>query len=105
MNTPETCPRFTACGANVCPLDPQWNARRHLKDEPVCSMLMEAVKVGGAERLRDKLPPAAAEAVLSAASLIAAKWPDISKRLERAAKSSTRRAPAEVTQGCTLRIA
>lgn len=97
MNTPETCPRFDACGANLCPLDSQWRKRSHLKSEPVCSLMMDAAKAGGPERLHEK-SSAIAEAVLTASPLIALEHPDIARRLTRAAKSGSRSAQAHVAR-------
>lgn len=44
MNCPTDCPKFIQCAANVCPLDPEWRKRSHLKGERVCFYLAEAVK-------------------------------------------------------------
>lgn len=45
--TPEDCPKFERCGANICPLDDDWRKRTHLEGEPVCLYLREAAKNGG----------------------------------------------------------
>lgn len=44
------CPRFAKCGANICPLDPDWRLRSQGEGEPVCFYLLEAVKDGAQGR-------------------------------------------------------
>ena len=41
---PADCPKFIQCAAPICPLDPDWRLRSHLKGERVCFYLTEAVK-------------------------------------------------------------
>lgn len=43
---PESCDRFNICSAMICPLDPEWRKRKHLKGERVCLYLTDAVKCG-----------------------------------------------------------
>lgn len=38
------CPRFNNCNANLCPLDPDWKARSHLKNEAVCPCVRQRAK-------------------------------------------------------------
>ena len=38
------CPKYSACSANVCPLDDDRHLRSHLNGERVCYYLTEAVK-------------------------------------------------------------
>lgn len=104
MNTHDTCPRFEACGANVCPLDSDWSKRVHLRREAVCALMLEGAKAGGPELLRSKVP-AIAESVLTASPLIAAKHPDIAARLTRAAGSRSRIAAAEVARAGVAKAA
>jgi len=46
----EACPKYQACSAPICPLDPNWRKVRHLKGERICFYLCEAQK-GGAEAI------------------------------------------------------
>jgi hypothetical protein len=46
------CQRFERCSANICPVDPDWRARRHLDGEPACYFLLEAVKDGAEARFQ-----------------------------------------------------
>jgi hypothetical protein len=40
------CPKFLHCKAPICPLEADYQKRTHLKGEPVCFYLAEAVKDG-----------------------------------------------------------
>lgn len=40
-----SCDRFDKCSANICPLDPDWQQRKHLKGERVCFYLIETQKI------------------------------------------------------------
>jgi hypothetical protein len=82
----EACPKFNRCNVNVCPLDSGWRTRRHFEREPVCSYLLESVKVTG---------PQVFEAgtlafLLARASEIGAAFPAIGRRLVRAESGGSR---------------
>ena len=57
------CPKFKKCSAPICPVDPDWHTRVHLKSERVCFYLREAVKAGVAQNLRGALPDKLVEAI------------------------------------------
>lgn len=40
-----SCDRYNTCSANICPLDPDWQQRKHLNSERVCLYLLEAQKI------------------------------------------------------------
>jgi hypothetical protein len=42
--TPQGCPRYSRCNANVCPLDANWRKRTHVRGDEVCFFLTESVK-------------------------------------------------------------
>ena len=42
--TPQDCPRYNRCSANVCPLDADWRKRTHVRGDEVCLFLTESVK-------------------------------------------------------------
>lgn len=44
LSTIINCDRFNTCSANICPLDSDWQKRKHLKGERVCFYLIEAQK-------------------------------------------------------------
>ena len=91
---PGQCPRFDACKAPICPLDPRWPSAEHLDGERICTYLTEAVKEGGPELIREALPGDLAELVLTEGPKITAAWPDIGRRVKRAAGSCSRIAAA-----------
>ena len=40
-----SCDRFNSCSANICPLDSEWQKRKHLNGERICFYLLEAQKI------------------------------------------------------------
>jgi hypothetical protein len=44
LSTAINCDRYNSCSANVCPLDSNWQKRKHLNGERVCFYLIEAQK-------------------------------------------------------------
>jgi hypothetical protein len=44
LSTPIHCNRYCNCSANICPLDSDWQKRKHLNGERVCFYLIEAQK-------------------------------------------------------------
>ena len=100
--SPAQCPRYESCAANVCPLDPEWQSRSHRYREAVCAYLTEAAKTGGEAVVRRELPKDAAEAVLIASPLIAAKHPDIAARLKRASGFGSRAARGHSLTACRI---
>ena len=93
--TPERCPRFQGCSANICPLDPKWRKRNHLKGEPVCGLLVESVKPGGEARLRGYIQGELVDTVLGRRDAISACWGDVKRRLDRAALTGSKLESAE----------
>ena len=43
----EQCPKYIKCSANVCPIDPEWKKRTHMRGERVCIYLIEYFKEQG----------------------------------------------------------
>lgn len=99
--TPETCLKFSKCNANVCPLDPDWRLRTHIRDERVCFYAREAGKEGGENRLKSVLGRELASAIVSWASgARKSRWHplqfgrgDIARQLDNSARSGSRLAP------------
>ncbi len=87
---PRDCPRFDRCSANICPLDADWRLRNHLKGERICFWLTEAVKPGGAARLRGVTARELAEKVLEVLPRIIARYGPIRRALSRSAKTGPR---------------
>jgi hypothetical protein len=86
MNEPvnhdaERCPRFHACNASHCPLSGEG---LHLQGEKICYYLLNSGKAGADERFRDD--PIFTECVSKRPQTVA-KYPDIGRRVETAAKT------------------
>jgi hypothetical protein len=79
----QDCPKFAACNAGICPLDVHRTGAIHLPGEPVCTYLLASGKVGAAERYAED--PVFAVALESLPS-ITARWSNIARAVERAAK-------------------
>ena len=90
IQNPNECPRFEHCAAPICPLDPDWRARRHLVGDPLCLYLREAVKPEAEANLAPHLPRATIESLLTLAPTIAARHGDIRRRLAKAARASSK---------------
>lgn len=43
--TSTNCDRYKTCSANICPLDQDWQKRKHLCNDRVCFYLIEAQKI------------------------------------------------------------
>lgn len=84
------CPKFKKCSAPICPVDPDWHTRVHLKSERVCFYLREAVKAGVAQNLRGALPDKLVEAIAEALPRIIDRYGPIRKQLLKSAKTSSK---------------
>ncbi len=90
MTTPESCPKFSKCSANICPLDQDWKQRTHLQGERVCFYLIELVKPGGRAVLRGVLPRKLYETIAEAHPKIIDRYAPIKRQLKRSAKTGSR---------------
>ena len=84
------CPRWQKCGANVCPLDPDWHLRSHQKGEPVCFYLLEAVKAGSETRFKGCATEELRLSVLAPLPEMVSRWGAIKRATERAKSSGSR---------------
>lgn len=84
------CPRYQSCGANICPLDPDWRKRSHLEHEPVCGLLRELVKPDGRATLASTLPADLVTVIADALPEVTASNFDIRAQLARSAKTGSR---------------
>ena len=89
-DTPEVrlslCPRYERCSAPICPLDPEWEQRTHIKGEPVCGLLLELAKDGGEANLRGCLPGGLVDRMVGSAPSLLARWAPLRRAFERASK-------------------
>lgn len=87
---PNNCPKFSYCNAPICPLDPDWRLRTHLKGERACAFLREAMKPGGRARLRGIVPREIAEKVSEVLPGVLSQYGHLRRALRRAAKMPSR---------------
>lgn len=90
MISPDVCPKFHKCSANICPLDPDMLKRTHRPGERVCFYLTEYVKPHAKEILRGVLPAKQFEAIAQAYPKIILRYSPIKRRLMQAAKRGSR---------------
>jgi len=88
--TPDSCPKYEKCSANICPLDRDWKLRNHLNGEPTCFYLREYVKRGGIARLRGCIPKEMLEQIAEVLPEIKSRYGNIKRRLESAAKTGSK---------------
>lgn len=84
------CPKFNACSAPVCPLNPEWFRARHLPGERVCLWLRELVKEGGEARVTHAATEELAARVAEVLPAIVASNSDIRSKLRDAAQTGTK---------------
>mgnify|MGYP001826245683 CR=1 FL=1 len=84
------CLKFNRCGAPICPLDPDWRLRAHLKGEPVCLYLREYVKSDARARFRGTTKAELFVAIGNAINEIRERYAPIKRALERAKKYGTK---------------
>lgn len=88
------CPKYNACSATICPLDPNWRLRDTTRSDAVCIWLREAVKtptgVGVPEQIRLQVVTAL-PLILSAEGVA-----PLRSALNRAAKSGSKRNAANL---------
>ena len=90
MITPDSCPKYEKCSANICPLDPNWKLRAHMNSEPVCFYLREYVKQSGIARLRGCIPKEMFKQIAEVLPEIKSRYGTIKRRLESAAKTGSK---------------
>ena len=45
LDCPKKCPKFNKCNAPVCPLDAEWQKRKHISGDKCCVYLLETAKI------------------------------------------------------------
>lgn len=84
------CPKWDSCNAPVCPLDPNWQAHKHLPGEPICLWLRESVKNDGESVLKHSLTELNVEKVLAVREMLYARGGELKSRLDRASESGSK---------------
>ena len=98
----EDCPKYERCSAPICPLDPNWRKRRHLKGERVCFYLCEAQKGGSEAIFGGRGLEELYRLMVEATPDIFIRWRPIKSALAKAAKSGSRmnrKLPSSNTSG------
>jgi hypothetical protein len=85
-----TCPKFRACNAPICPLDPNRRNAKHLKGERVCFYLTESKKVGAEALFGGRGLEELYRSIVEATPDILIRWGGIRFALEEAAKTNSR---------------
>lgn len=75
------CPKFDTCSANLCPLDPDWEKRRHVNGDPICFYMRESVKHGAFIRFLTLGLSELFEACERVRDAICEKWPVIGSKI------------------------
>jgi hypothetical protein len=85
------CIKFVSCNASLCPLG--WTDGKsgwHGPGEQVCPLALEIVKDGGPERVKSAHPLEVVEEIEKVLPEIRVKFPEIDKRLHKAAQTGSR---------------
>ena len=106
--SPEECPKYRRCSANVCPLDPHVDRRTHLRGERVCLWLREWSKPHGEAQVQERLAPDHVGAVRALFERITQRtlnhsngWGDIKRVLLASSQSGSRLAAGNRLQRTT----
>jgi hypothetical protein len=84
------CPRWDKCSAAICPLEADWETRKHLDGDRVCFWMTETVKPDAKANFD---LAAQGEMIILIQTLIpsiCARWHPIKNALERASKSGSK---------------
>lgn len=88
LSSPMQCPKWTACNAPVCPLDPNYRLCQTRNGEASCLWLREAVKASEGSALPPEIAPKILEAL---PVLLAAGGAALRRSLARASRSRSKR--------------
>lgn len=84
------CPKFQHCNAPICPLDKDWQKRKHFKGDCICFYLLETQKHGAKANFEGLSKGYLYEAIVTLTPDIAKAYSPIKKALEKAKLSSSR---------------
>ncbi len=87
---PSDCAKYESCSAPICPLDPDWRKRNHLKGERVCFYLTEYAKPAARPILRGCLAGEHYQALAKAYPDIIATLGHLRRQLRRSSKNPPR---------------
>ena len=84
------CPKFDRCSAPVCPREPEWQDRIHLKGERICFYMLEYVKAGAVVRFKGSVAKGIYHAIAQVIQPLSARYGPIRRALERSKQSGSR---------------
>lgn len=87
---PRACPKFQQCNAPLCPLDPEWQNRKHLKDEKCCLYLLESCKANAKAIFTDAGLEELHEAISAVKPAMIASCATIKRACSRASTTASR---------------
>ncbi len=88
--TPYQCPKFHFCNAPICPLDQEWQKRKHFNGDRVCFYLLETQKHGAKANFEGLGKGYLYDAIVRLTPDITNAYSPIKKALESAKLSSSR---------------
>ena len=95
---PSQCPKHSKCSAPLCPLDPDWEKRKMIKEDRVCFYLLEASKPGADERFEKRKDKTIYLVACSRMPFMKKRNRMLGKRLERASLTSTQISAAKFSR-------
>ena len=91
INPTVECPKFDYCSAPICPIDPEWRLRVHLKDDPVCFYMREHSKHGHRGQNRGVVAEELLKEVVRVYPEALSLYDPLKKRLEKISKQPSRK--------------
>lgn len=90
--TPDQCPKFQQCNAPICPLDAEWQKRKHISHERICFYLIETQKANAIANFEVRGLGYLYQAIVRHTSDIADTHSSIKKAMDKAKTTSSRMA-------------
>lgn len=87
---PESCPHFRKCSAPICPLDPDWRSRTHLRGESICFFLRQYSKPISRAKFGGYIPEQLLNVIARVLPDIIDRYGDIRRRLKRSATTPSK---------------
>ena len=84
------CPKWEKCNAPICPLDPEWEKRSMLGEDPTCFYLSESVKPNAEAVFQERGLGELFKVITESAPAIISLWSRIRHNLERAKTTGSR---------------
>ena len=95
---PQHCTKHSKCSAPLCPLDPDWEKRKMIKDDRVCFYLAEASKPGAEARFESRKDKAIYLVVRARMPFMKTHNKILGRRLERASLTGSQISAAKFSR-------